>query len=162
MTSNIRLTFLALMLLAYSACSDRKESKKLEAPVNPPPPAGVAATPTQDRSGCPANGLWAVCSVEKRLKQSGFVAQKNDSSFPKRAGFTVKPEIYTLNHSRLELYFYPDATALDREMARVDTAAAAPVFIRAGNLAALFFTDDARQAERLSLALTAGAPQPVR
>jgi hypothetical protein len=100
--------------------------------------------------------------VEKRLKQSGFVTLKNDSVIPPRAGLSVKPAVYTLNRSRLELYLYPDAAAMNREIAKVDTAAIAPVFIRSGNLAALLFTDDATQAERVSLALTAGAPQPSR
>jgi hypothetical protein len=31
--------------------------------------------------------------------------------------------------------------------------------VRSGNLAAVFLTDNATQAERLTLALTAGAPQ---
>lgn len=103
-----------------------------------------------------------MCSVEKRLKQSGFVAQRNDSANAPRAGLGVKPAVYTLNKSRLELYVYPDEAALKREIARIDTATIAPVFIRTGNLAALLFTDDATQAERVSLALTAGAPQPIR
>jgi hypothetical protein len=144
------------------ACTEKPEPKVPQVAVSTPAPAATIPSAGQERNGCPATGLWAVCSVEKRLKQSGFVAQKNDSTFPARPGFSVKPAIYTLNRSRLELYFYPDAASLNREIAKVDTATAAPVFIRAGNLAALFFTDDARQAERLSLALTAGAPQPIR
>lgn len=122
-------------------------------------PAVAPGSPRQVDESCPADGLWAVCSVEKRLKQSGFVAQKTDSVGEKRAGFSVMPVAYTLNRSRLELYIYDDAAALQREISRIDTTRVAPVFIRSGNLAALLFTDDGTQAERLSLALTAGAPQ---
>ena len=123
-----------------------------------PTPPVTAGSPDP----CPPTGLWAVCSVEKRLKQSGFVTQKNDSAFEPRAGLSVKPAVYTLNKSRLEVYIYPSAPALSREVAGMDTTTIAPVFIRSGNLAALLFTDDATQAERVSLALTAGAPQPTR
>lgn len=157
---DIRTAAVALLVIC-AACTDKKDEKPAVIENSPPRQASTAAAQV-DHSDCPATGLWAVCSAEKRLKQSGFVALKNDSIFPGRPGFSVKPAIYTLNRSRLELYIYPDAQSLNREMAKVDTAASAPVFIRAGNLAALFFTDDARQAERLSLALTAGAPQPVR
>ncbi|MBA3657625.1 MAG: hypothetical protein H0W69_09775 [Gemmatimonadaceae bacterium] len=123
-----------------------------------PSAATTPATAPND-PGCPVNGLWAVCSVEKRLTQSGFVARQTDSVGDKRAGFTVKPVAYNLNKSRLELYIYEDAAALKREISRLDTAAVAPVFIRSANLVALLFTNDGTQAERLSLALTAGAPQ---
>ncbi len=121
--------------------------------------ATVLNSPTPMEGSCPANGLWAVCSVEKRLKQSGFVAQRSDSVGEKRAGISVQPVAYKLNKSRLELYLYTDAATLQREISKVDTSAIAPVYIRSGNLVALLFTDDGTQAERLSLALTAGAPQ---
>jgi hypothetical protein len=35
-----------------------------------------------------------------------------------------------------------------------------PTFVRSANLAAVFLTDNPTQAERFTLALTAGAPQP--
>lgn len=71
----------------------------------------------------------------------------------------MTPVAYTLNRSRLELYIYDDSLQLQQEVASLDTTKVAPVFIRSGNLVALLFTDDGTQAERLSLALTAGAPQ---
>lgn len=128
-------------------------------PANSPTPVSSSISPRPVDPACPANGLWAVCSVEKRLKQSGFVAQKNDSIGDRRAGISVEAVAYKLNKSRLELYLYDDAATLQREISKVDTIKIAPVFIRSGNLVALLFTDDATQAERLALALTAGAPQ---
>jgi hypothetical protein len=58
-----------------------------------------------------------------------------------------------------------------RDMAKIDTLTVAPpgvaspwegtpVLVRSGNLAAVLIADDGRQIERLTLALTAGAPQP--
>jgi len=76
-----------------------------------------------------------------------------------------------LGRSRLEVFIYPDESALAGDVARIDTVSAAPrgtptpwpsfspTFVRSGNLAAVFLTDNATQAERLTLALTAGAPQ---
>ena len=121
-------------------------------------------------SPCPRTGKWALCSVEKRLEQSGFVVRPIPGDAPRRAGFSVAPAAYTLAKSRLEVFIYPDETSLSRDVAKLDTVTAAPrgtaghwpgtpTFVRSGNLAVVFLTDNATQAERLTLALTAGAPQ---
>jgi hypothetical protein len=78
-----------------------------------------------------------------------------------------------LGGRRLEVFVYPDEASLSRDVAKLDTVAVAPrgsasswdtamapTFVRSGNLAAVFLSDNALQVERLSLALTAGAPQP--
>jgi hypothetical protein len=76
-----------------------------------------------------------------------------------------------LGRSRLEVFIYPNESALAADVAKIDTVSAAPrgaanpwpffapTFVRSGNLAAVFLTENATQAERLTLALTAGAPQ---
>jgi len=140
-----------------------------------PAPAGTTSVPAppavSSADACPATGLWAICSVEKRLRQSGFVARRVDGEPPKRPGFSVRPTLYTLGRGHLELFLYDDERALARDMAAIDTVAVAPpgtpspwesppILIRSANLAAVFLTSNARQAERLTLALTAGAPQP--
>jgi hypothetical protein len=83
------------------------------------------------------------------------------------------PVLYTLGRTRLEVFIYPSASAASADVARLDTVFASPrgsrtlwgvgivpTFVRSGNLAAVFLTDNPTQAERLTLALTAGAPQP--
>jgi hypothetical protein len=86
-------------------------------------------------------------------------------------GFTVAPKAYMLGHSRLEVFVYPDEAALARDIAGIDTVTASPrgrpgtwegtpTFVRSANLVAVFLTDSPVQAERLTLAITAGAPQP--
>jgi len=120
---------------------------------------------------CPRTGLWAECSVEKRLSQSGFVVRRETGGANPRAGFSVTPTIYTLGRSRLEVFIYPTQAAANADVRRIDTASAAPkgvpspwpmppTFVRSANLVAVFLTDNPTQAERLTLALTAGAPQP--
>jgi hypothetical protein len=134
--------------------------------------ASNATTDTSAPTGspCPRTGIWALCSVEKRLEQSGFVVRRVAGEAPRRPGFSVAPVAYTLGRSRLEVFIYPSESALSADVAKIDTVSAAPrgvanswetapTFVRSGNLAAVFLTDNGTQAERLTLALTAGAPQ---
>lgn len=121
-------------------------------------------------SPCPRTGKWALCSVEKRLDRSGFVVRPVPGDPPRRAGFSVAPAVYRLGQSRLEVFIYADEASLARDVAKLDTVSVAPrgaasiwggipTFVRSANLVAVFLTDNATQAERLTLALTAGAPQ---
>ncbi len=135
-------------------------------------PPAVAGKAAPVRGGCPRTGKWALCSVENRLVQSGFVVRRVNGEAPHRAGFSVAPAVYTLGRSRLEVFIYPSESTLAADVAKMDTISAAPrgaknpwpffspTFVHSGNLAAVFLTDNASQAERLTLALTAGAPQP--
>ena len=132
--------------------------------------AGAGRAPAP--AACTRTGKWALCSVEKRLGQSGFVVRRVSGEAPRRAGFSVLPAVYTLGRSRLEVFIYPTAAAVASDVVRIDTLTAAPrgapnpwpffspTFVRSANLAAVFLTDNPTQAERLTLALTAGAPQP--
>jgi len=132
----------------------------------------VAITNAPIGGGCPRTGKWALCSVESRLAQSGFVVRRVNGDPPRRAGFSVIPAVYTLGGSRPAVFIYSSESALAADVAKIDTVSAAPrgapnpwpffspTFVRSANLAAVFLTDNATQAERLTLALTAGAPQP--
>ena len=103
--------------------------------------------------------------------QAGFVVNRMSGEGERRAGFSVLPAVYTLGRSRLEVFVYPDEAAVARDVAKLDTLAAAPrgtrgqwpivpTWARSANLIAVFLTDNPTQADRLTLALTAGAPQP--
>lgn len=169
-------TTLVLCILA-AACDESRRSSPDSALTNSTGPETAAQNVGQSvatgpmKSACPHTGLWAICSVENRLRQSGFVANRVEGKPPTRAGFTVTPLVYTLGSSRLEVFLYPDEAALARDLAKIDTVTVAPIgtagswetpplLIRSGNLAAILLAQNPRQAERLSLALTAGAPQP--
>ena len=149
------------------ASSDSASVATAKAAVDAPLTSGRATA----KAACPRTGLWALCSVEKRLTQSGFVVKRVTEPPPRRAGFSVGPEVYNLGRSRLEIFIYADSTAARRDVAKLDTLTASPrdagnkwgmppTFVRSGNLLAVFLTDSPQQAERLTLALTAGAPQP--
>lgn len=131
-----------------------------------------AASSSSEGSACPHDGKWALCSVEKRLRQSGFVVKKLGGDTARRAGFSMAPSVYTLGKSRLEIFLYSDSVSLARDIAKIDTVAVGPpgvpnqwgevppVLIRSANLAAVLLSQSQRQTERVMLALTAGPPQP--
>ncbi len=165
----------ASIVLLIGGCqkSDEKSAADTVAqvPLESAPP-GPPATRPNAPAGCVHTGLWAVCSVERRLRQSGFVPKKLTDDAPTRAGFSVKPLVYSLGRSRLEVFLYESAADVERDVATLDTVLvvprgsttspweSTPILIRSGNLAAVFLASSPLQAERLSLALTAGAPQP--
>ena len=176
----IKLSGLLLIISAPLAGCTRSASERGTSDSSAPTTPAVAspsapATGTQTKTGaagCPRTGQWALCNVESRLTQSGFVVRPVSGDAPRRAGFRVKPAVYTLGRSRLEVFIYPSESELAADVAKIDTATAAPrgvpnpwpyfspTFVRSGNLAAVFLTENGTQAERLTNALAAGAPQP--
>ena len=140
------------------------------ATAGPVVPVSSGSSTPQAHSDCPRTGLWALCSVEGRLTHAGFVVRRNAEK-PIRAGFSVAPQLYNLGRSRLEVFIYPSERAASVDLRGIDTLSAAPhgepnpwgmppTFVRSANLLAVFLTDNPTYAERLTLALTAGAPQP--
>ena len=161
-----------LFIVALASCTGGKPAASDSATVttSSDPIATPAVATRSTGNPCEHTGLWAPCTIERRLKQAGFVVKKLDES-PDRAGFTVKPEVYTLGSSRLEVFIYDDEKSLQGDMQAIDTITAAPrgvtpawpstpILIRSANLAAVLLTQNQRQSERVALAITAGPPQP--
>jgi hypothetical protein len=171
MTKSI-LPLLILSALVSSCRAPDRDRTAAGAPNRPD--SGSALGERVDSSAkpvCARTGKWALCSVEKRLEQSGFVVRPDSGPRPRRPGFRVSPVVYTLGRSRLEVFVYPTAETAAQDVEELDTLAVAPrgsrgpwtmtpTFVRNANLIAVFLTDSPVQAERLSLALQAGAPQP--
>lgn len=175
MTINRRLILAALVV--GLACGRSKSERPIDTlsavPTATSTNGTASSTPSQTVDACPRTGLWAQCSVEKRLSQSGFVVRRMPDSVKRRSGFSVMPIPYILGHSRLDVFIYPTAEAVNGETSRLDTTLAGPrgvrnqwgvgvqpTFVRSANLIAVFLTDNPTQSERLALALTAGPPQP--
>jgi hypothetical protein len=83
----------------------------------------------------------------------------------------VTPTTYLLGSAKLEVFVYPDEKSLARDWAALDTLKASPrgtttvweappTLVRSANLAALFLSPSPEKADRLALAISAGAPQP--
>ena len=160
--------FAVCLLLLACARADEPKSSDAAAVAPVPPVAAATRSGPVSADECPATGQWALCSLEKRLKRSGFVARKVEGESSARAGFAVKPTVYTLGSGRLEVFLYEDAATMEKDIAALDTLTVAPPgtapawpspagLIRSGNLAAVYMGQSARAAERLTLAITAGA-----
>lgn len=163
----------ACLCLVFAACDRAEQPESGAASASRYYGAGdtpAASAVSQPGSPCPRTGRWAGCSLEKRLEQAGFVLRKPEGGQPRRSGFSVQPTVYMLGPARLEVFIYPDEAALGRDVAKLDTTLAAlrgqtndwdvpPRFVRSGNLVAVFLTRNEQQAERLTLAITAGAPR---
>jgi hypothetical protein len=78
--------------------------------------------------------------------------------------------VLSLGKSKLELFFYKSDAEANHEASALDTVAVAPkgqaggwemppILIRNANLIAVLLTENARQAERATAAITAGPPQ---
>ena len=169
---NGRQLLLAAMIAAAFSRGDDKSGNVIVSATKSAPssPGTVADSVRLAVNSCEHTGLWAECSLERRLKQSGFVVKKLGDK-PERAGFGIKPIVYSLGASRLEVFFYDDEKSAGKDVTRLDTVSVAPkgsqaawpstpVFIHSANLLAVLLTQNQRQAERVVLAITAGPPQP--
>jgi hypothetical protein len=136
-----------------SCGGESKPSESAPIVIAPPPPLATEAV-----SDCPHTGKWAVCSIERRLRQAGFVLKPVKDDTSSTQGLSAKPLVYTIGRARVQIFIYDDDAAVAKDIARVDTTRVN--VIRSGNLLAIYLGDNPQQAERLSLAITAGAPQP--
>lgn len=134
--------------------------------------APVLRPPTPSDSLCPRDGRWRPCHLEDRINKAGMGITVMDTItvpyFPEpgtryRIGKTAK----------LVAFYFADSAAGATATAGLhaqrltpggDTLGAWPSApyetIRSANLLAVLFEVNATQAERVRLALTAGAPQP--
>jgi hypothetical protein len=130
-----------------------------------------AATPAD---GCLKEGLWQWCSVLDRLERAGVVLTARDS-VPPNDLLHGQRRVYTVGagEDELHLFLYPSDAARLEDVAAIDSATVSPkgdrrsyrvrpLLVTSNNLAALVFTMNERTSERLSLALSAGLPQPAR
>jgi len=108
--------------------------------------------------------------VVDRLDRSGL-APRVDSSAVDEPPLTPKGTLVHLGPSDVELYFYPNVAAREREQAKLDKTKyidySAPVtlkgettLITSANLIAILHSRNDHQRERVSDAITAGPPQP--
>jgi len=137
-------------------------------------PARVAPVPGD--SACPANGLWAQCSVLYRLDRAGLaphldstgtVEEKSIGAASGGTSFAVKIGML----ARLEVFLYRDSTARIADAAKLDrkefvgatqeqSIKRERTLIENANLIGLLTSLNSHQRERVSDALMAGPPQP--
>lgn len=171
-------THLRALALAFaaSACTKSEPSPAAsartaataEAPSSVPgASAGTAAQET--RAPCPRTGHWIDCQVRQRLIRSGLAP--HDTSREALPALGPSPIVYRLGRGWLAVYLFPDSAARARAASSLDTVkyVRAPrpptmfsqaTVIENDNLLGLLFSKNEQQIERVSDALTAGAPQP--
>ena len=164
------------LAFAASACtkSERPTADSARAPgstveASSSGPAAGAATQETRTAACPRTGHWIDCQVRERLTRSGLAP--HDTSREALPALGPSPRVYRLGRGGLAVYLFPDEAARARAASSLDTvkyvrAPRAPTMysqatvIENDNLLGLLFSKNEQQIERVSDALTAGAPQP--
>lgn len=160
-------TFLLGAAALVCACGDTPAPAK--SPVAYATP--VPRPPTPSDSLCPRDGLWRACHLEDRISKAGMMIKALDTL---RVPHVNLPGIrYKIGkNAKLVAYFFPDSLAGAKATASLDKLRLTPPgdsigqwptapfeAIRSANMIAVLFEVNAAQAERVRLALTAGAPQ---
>ncbi len=165
--SGVVAALVSTALLAACSASSKPSAAKTDTTSSAPV---VVAAPGS--SSCPPSGLWAQCSILYRLDRAGIAPRVDSAGAIGEKALSGKSFAVKFGpNSRLEVFLYADSTAriadgkkLDRTKL-VDAQAAQTInrertLIENGNLIGLLTSLSDRLRERVSDALTAGAPQP--
>jgi hypothetical protein len=137
-------------------------------PDSAPAPATAPASGPVSTQACVSEGEWQSCSIEKRLTDAGFVPINKG---PAPTGvFPVAGTSYALGAAQIHVYIFKSAKEREQAVAGIDTTTVSrrgsvaswplpPTFITSNNLVAVLVSDNARQIERVQLAITAGLPR---
>ena len=155
---------------AESPATDSARSASASAATSPGQPAGAGMAENEKRAApCPKTGHWSDCQVRERLTRSGLAP--HDTTRDALPSLGPAPLVFRLGKGGLVVYLFPDSSARIRAAGTLDTvryvrAARGPtmlsqaMMIENDNLLGLLFSKNEQQIERVSDALTAGAPQP--
>lgn len=164
-----RIAALVAFALSAACSSSPKQSASAKVDTASSAPIVVAAPGS---SSCPATGLWAQCSVFYRLDRAGIIPRIDSSGKIEEKALSGKSFAVKFGTtSRLEVFLYADSTAriadgkkLDRtklvDAQAMQTINRERTLIENGNLIGLLTSLSGHLRERVSDALTAGAPQP--
>lgn len=119
---------------------------------------------------CPPTGRWAECTVINRLEQAGLIMEPHQDPVT-REPLQRQGRGFSVRSAELEVFIYPDRNARERDQARLDPddyleadappePVHKPTIVASENLLVVLDTRRERQRERITLALTAGPPQP--
>lgn len=156
----------ALSLFVAVACGrdDGARAAAARRPDDYPVPAA--------RARCPRTGHWDACTLKERLDAAGLVPRDSGDSVRQRF-LSVPGGRLLLGRDQLVAFVYADSAAMRADASRLDSLAAAPrgsgapwpaapTLITSDNLLAVLLGGDDHKIERVTLAITAGPPQPDR
>ncbi len=167
----LRVGALATASLIALACggSDTPPADSAASTAQLPP---VARPLTPSDSACPKDGQWKACALEDRINKAGIPIKVLDTI---RVPYFPQPGVrYRIGRvATMAAFYFPDSAAGAKATADLhrirltppsDSIGAWPVApfegVRSANLIAVLFDVNGTQAERVRLAITAGAPQP--
>lgn len=158
----------ALALAAALTVGCRERPPQATGSADTTSPEGHFAAPplASADSSCELSGLWRQCSVHDRLERAGLAPIVGDSV--RHAFLHVPGRRYKIGDAELQAFVYETAAMRRRDTAPLDSVRVAPpgaetewerppTLITSENLAAVLIGGNARQVERVTLALTAGA-----
>jgi hypothetical protein len=133
----------------------------------------VAAAATGSATDCPATGLWAQCSVLKRLEQAGLAIHADSLTEIRDAPLSIGGKKLPIANGEIEIFLYADSGSRLRDAAKLDTKAfigpsRQPSILRERtvvtneNLLVLMNVVSETNRERIANNLMAGPPQPPR
>ncbi len=168
-THRVDLVSLALIALL---CACGKEQAPAPTPVRDTTTLMPPRIVSSGDPSCPRDGLWKPCALIDRVVHAGlfFEATGDSVSVPYLSPRGVRFRVG--KSAELLAFFYTDSASAARDLATLDTARltpkgdtvgawpSRPSVIRSSNLVVALFGSDGRQVERVTLAITAGAPQP--
>jgi len=161
--------FLVVMLALVGCEKPSKQSQVVGGKTASSAP--VAVVPGDSR--CPATGRWAKCSDLYRLERAGLAPHVDSTGTPDEKVLSGRPLLIKFGTtSRLEVFLYADSAARIADGVKLDrstlvgatgqqTLRRERTLIENANLIGLLSSINDRLRERVSDALTAGAPQPT-
>jgi hypothetical protein len=163
----------ALGALVVSGCSKSEAPAKTSGASAAPAASSGSVAAGAQRVGCPVTGGWTQCSVLYRLDRAGVGPRIDSTAKAEESALHAESFVVKIGQiAKLEVFLYPDSAARVVDAQKLDRTqlvnATAPQTIRRertlienGNLVALLTSLNEHQRERVSDALTAGAPQPT-
>jgi hypothetical protein len=162
-----RCVSLALALLA--ACGG--DPDRAASATDTTQPVLAAREPAPGDTSCPANGLWARCSVIKGIERAGLNSHADSAKDVAEQPLSISGFELPLSRGTVRFFIYADSNSRRRDQARLDST----LFVKpprepglrgertlaaSANLLALIDVANSRNRERIANAVLAGPPQP--
>jgi hypothetical protein len=133
----------------------------------------VAAPATGSATDCPATGLWAQCSVLRRLEQGGLAVHADSLTEVHDPSLSIAGKRMPIANGEIEIFLYADSGSRLRDAAKLDKKAfidpsRQPSILRERtavtneNLLVLMKVTNETNRERIANNLMAGPPQPPK
>ena len=133
----------------------------------------LPATLTGSATDCLTTGLWAECSVLRRLEQAGLAVHAESLAVVREPSLAISGKRMPIARGEIAIFIYADTGSRGRDEAKLDAKQfiapdAEPSILKQRtlvanqNLLVLMNVTNETNRERISNALMAGPPQPPK